>query len=171
MPLRRCYSLEERVIIANTVLLPTLGYTQRLFVMPEHLIDLVIKRLSPWLAPASRFAPGLLCSPARSTGITTPRAISRDVQPCCPPAPPQPQGTISLGLCLSPRHVLSPCELTFSPSDSKYPLSPPSLTAAAIPFAASEQTRPSRFPPACLAQINSQPQARCLPEPAPALLR
>ena len=65
MPLRRCYSLEERVIIANTFLLPTLGYTQRLFVMPEHLIDLVMKRLSPWLAPASRFAPGLLCSPAR----------------------------------------------------------------------------------------------------------
>jgi hypothetical protein len=59
--------LGERVIIANTFLL---GYTQRLFVMPDHLIDLVMN--VTWLAPVLRFAPGLLCSPTRSTGITTP---------------------------------------------------------------------------------------------------
>ncbi len=71
MPLRCCYSLEECVIIANTFLLPTLGYTQRLIVMPDNLIYLVMKWLSPWLAPASRFAPGLLCYQTRFT-ISTP---------------------------------------------------------------------------------------------------
>ncbi len=132
MPLRRCYSLEERVIIANTFLLPTLGYTQRLFVMPDHLIDLVMKRLSPWLAPVSRFAPGLICSPTRSTGITTPLrspAMSNHAALLRRRSPKELSASISVSfppVCpfpVSPSSVES--GLTFSPFDNKSSLSPP----------------------------------------------
>ncbi len=128
MTLRRCYSLEERVIIANTFLLPTLGYISSAFLWcPTTWLTLSWSGCHPALAcPASRFAPALLCSPTRSTGVTTPlrspamsnlaallrrrspKELSASVSVSFPPACPF--NPVSLSSVES--------GLTFSPSDS-----------------------------------------------------
>jgi hypothetical protein len=72
MPLKGLYSVQQRVIIANSFLLPTISYLQHYFVMSKQQTHQVERMVSSWVVPAHRYTYNHLTAPSRLAGLSQP---------------------------------------------------------------------------------------------------
>jgi hypothetical protein len=77
MPLKEHYSIQNRVIIANTFLTSILSFLHRYFLMPIRLVQKVKTLITSWIVPAHRFTYEQLTAPTRTAGLCQPL---RDVE-------------------------------------------------------------------------------------------
>jgi ribonuclease HI len=71
-PLRNFYSLQNRVIIANSFLLSTFAYVNNFFLMSRALLLQVESAIAKWVIPARRFKLEHLTAPTRDAGLRQP---------------------------------------------------------------------------------------------------
>ena len=71
-PLKSLYNTQNRVIIANTYLIPLLSYLMRFFFMGEDNMSEVERSLARWCVPGRRFTYEHLTAPKQQAGLHQP---------------------------------------------------------------------------------------------------